>query len=1477
MNKKILFLNTRFLLFAFVMLLSIVSKGQTTLFQFDFENGVAPNIDNVTGIPAFSSGGIPNGQLVYSTLNPCQGSRMVSGGNWDPGDYYRFTVNTTGYGGMVFSYCNRTDNISIGTFLVRVSSNGGANWDTVLATYTPTTSNNNLFTSAFPISANDSSEVLIEISKVSGGVDNGRTFIIDNATLVGYLLPTITSFTPSNACAASGASVVITGTNFSGATVVNFNGVPSTSFTVNSNTQITAQLPATVISGAITVTTPGGIATSTNIFALNSTPTVTATASSTSISSGANISLTASASPSTQNTVLLSEGFNGATNSWNKINNSTGGTVADAAWKLRPDGYVYNYGGGYPARTFRSNDNSQFYLSNSADQNGGTTATILQSPVMNSVGYTSLSLEFYQYNLDFDSTDFSRVEVSTNGTLWTTLSTTTTTQGSENNFLKAIINLDSYINQATLYVRFKYDAQFDWFWAIDNVTVSGNRTIPYTYSWAAIPTGTSGLPVGAATASMSNGSIVVNPTTGTFYTVTATNPDGGCTGTSIVNVTVLPLCVPPGNTITTASAVCANTPFTLSLQNTSASSAAYQWQTSVDNISWINVPSVPFFNTDFASQPANTNVYGDASVTGGELILTAAGTSRLGGYVVQSTPGANINSFTASFDYRMFDGNGADGMSLSYGSSMGNNQGGGEEGEGTGLTIKFDSYDNTTNATASQIRIFYGGVQIFSNTLNSFALRNSAYRNVLLSTDGNGLLSLKIGTTTIVSGLSLPAGYLSSNKSNWKFKFSARTGGLNDKHSIDNLNISYLNSTFTTTQIVPTYYRSIVTCGGTTNTSTPILVTMDPMPPILGAVTPLTCVVPRGSVVLSGLPSSGTLNQTGFITKSYPITATTMTISDLVAGDYYFAVNNGTCESVISKVVTIVDKSSTTWNGSGWSNGEPSITSRIIFAGNFNSTKDVIGCDCTVNSGANVVFKYINPTLGHTLTVTNDVKVIGSGKLTFENNASLVQTADVITNTNTGKISYQRQTSPYKPFDYIYWSSPVAGQKLRDVSAQTPLDKFYSFDVAAYDWKQEDPNMIMKNGVGYIIRGPQYVLPIPPGLHQASFFGVPNNGLITVPIPSTAVNSESSALLGNPYPSALDANKLLRDNSSILEGTLYFWTHNTAIQDVGNITNGSQGSGALAYTSDDYATYNLTGGVTVVATGNILGGITQIVNKPLGKIASGQSFFAGIKAVAGTVKFENSMRVGVGGITGTNSQFFRTANKKFDATTTSENHRVWLNLTNTQGAFKQLLVGYITAATNAYDPSFDGVSFNGNEFIDFYSITGDETLTIQGRALPFDENDVVPLGYSSAIEGGFTISIDEVDGLFTSQNIFLEDKLNGSVHDLKKSGYTFETTIGTFDNRFVLRYTDKTLGVADLDQLEDQVIISKDKNELKIKSANETIKRVTIFDLLGKKVFDKEALDETEFRSSNVSLFKQTGIVKVTLATGQVISKKVAF
>lgn len=78
--------------------------------------------------------------------------------------------------------------------------------------------------------------------------------------------PTITSFTPTSGLV--GATVTITGTNFTGATAVKLNSV-SVSYTVVSSTSITFTVPAGATGGTIAVTTAGGTATSTGTFTVS--------------------------------------------------------------------------------------------------------------------------------------------------------------------------------------------------------------------------------------------------------------------------------------------------------------------------------------------------------------------------------------------------------------------------------------------------------------------------------------------------------------------------------------------------------------------------------------------------------------------------------------------------------------------------------------------------------------------------------------------------------------------------------------------------------------------------------------------------------------------------------------------------------------------------------------------------------------------------------------------------------------------------------------------------------------------------------------------------------------------------------------------------------------------------------------------------------------------------------------------------------
>ena len=87
------------------------------------------------------------------------------------------------------------------------------------------------------------------------------------------LPPTTSSFAPTSGPVGTG--VTITGSHFSGATAVAFNGAGA-SFTVDSDTQITATVPDGATSGAISVTTPGGTASSSTSFTVTPAPSITA-------------------------------------------------------------------------------------------------------------------------------------------------------------------------------------------------------------------------------------------------------------------------------------------------------------------------------------------------------------------------------------------------------------------------------------------------------------------------------------------------------------------------------------------------------------------------------------------------------------------------------------------------------------------------------------------------------------------------------------------------------------------------------------------------------------------------------------------------------------------------------------------------------------------------------------------------------------------------------------------------------------------------------------------------------------------------------------------------------------------------------------------------------------------------------------------------------------------------------------------------
>ncbi|RVT79778.1 T9SS sorting signal type C domain-containing protein [Flavobacterium sufflavum] len=631
-------------------------------------------------------------------------------------------------------------------------------------------------------------------------------------------------------------------------------------------------------------------------------------------------------------------------------------------------------------------------------------------------------------------------------------------------------------------------------------------------------------------------------------------------------------------------------------------------------------------------------------------------------------------------------------------------------------------------------------------------------------------------------------------------------------------------------------------CGTTTATKN---ITVNPLPttPIVGTLIQPTCVMSTGSVELSGLPASGTwtINPGG-----YTGTGTTTTISGLAVGTYNFTVYNGTCTSLATANVVIDPVITNTWTTS-WSNGTPTILQAIVFNGNFSSTADLDACSCQVTTGSSVV---INS--GHTLKITNQVEVLGTGSLTFENNASLVQINDAAI--NTGNINYKRYTTPVRRYDFTYWSSPVAGQTLKNLSPNTLGDKYYGYNPSTGWVIYYNGAATMVAGNGYLIRAPEtFSITVAAIDTNPVFIGKPNNGVV-----SLALTANNSYLLGNPYASAINADAFLDANSTVLEGTLYFWTHNSPP------SISVAGDAIYNYTSNDYASYNRTGGVGT-GTAAITGGAT-----PNGKIAAGQGFFAPTSVTGGTLVFNNSMR-----ITGNNSQFFKlsTSTKSAITVAIAEKNRIWLNLTNKEGAFKQTLIGYLTGATNNYDPGFDGVTYDGNQYVDFYSVNQGMNLSIQGRALPFVEKDSITLGYKSAIKGEFQISIDHADGALMSQTVFLEDKDLKILHDLRKEPYTFSTEKGVFNTRFMLRYVEKNT----VEQVDKTVLVSVNKNEISVSSSEDMISKIIIYDISGAIIYQKDEIDTNDYVIQNLNLAPQVLIVNVILVNGKTTSTKIVY
>ena len=597
-----------------------------------------------------------------------------------------------------------------------------------------------------------------------------------------------------------------------------------------------------------------------------------------------------------------------------------------------------------------------------------------------------------------------------------------------------------------------------------------------------------------------------------------------------------------------------------------------------------------------------------------------------------------------------------------------------------------------------------------------------------------------------------------------------------------------------------------------------------------------------------------------------------------------------------------------TWDGTAWIGGTPSLTTAVEINGDYDTSTggaeiSFSACKLTINNNAT-----LNIGDNNFVEVENELIVETGSRIEVQPYGAFVQNNDDSYIINDGTTSVDKITAPMNAwYEYTYWSSPVSeetiegaivdsepsrrfifkGYNFLDVTAETnnddtPVAGQDDIDDNGDDWSWVNGATVMQPGVGYATTLTELAYDTAPGVSNKTFRftfeGDFNNGIISVPLyrNDSEMADNNWNLIGNPYPSAIDADAFLASNANI-DGAIYLWSQNTAYSGTEN------GNEAANFSIADYAIIN--------GMGSIPGGDgidPLIAASGVHAIPSGQAFFVSMSNAApgaslhsgdiytADVLFNNSMRVSGAD---DNSKFFKNSNTKKGSGV--ELNKLWLNLTSDNGVFNQALIGYADNATNNDDGAYFDAKKNGalvTSAILYSNIEGSNNkFAIQGKATTsLDTDEIINLGLKTNIEVAtlYKLSIAKLQGDFLTNNtVYLKDNLLDELHILSDSDYSFTSEVGEFNDRFEIRFSSKVLSTEDVKTNSNTLkIIELGDDNVQFKTSN-NIKTVKIFDLLGRELYNLKGNSNDE--TYNLSKLSSTiYVAKVELSNGVILTKK---
>ncbi|WP_273301113.1 LamG-like jellyroll fold domain-containing protein, partial [Zunongwangia profunda] len=488
-----------------------------------------------------------------------------------------------------------------------------------------------------------------------------------------------------------------------------------------------------------------------------------------------------------------------------------------------------------------------------------------------------------------------------------------------------------------------------------------------------------------------------------------------------------------------------------------------------------------------------------------------------------------------------------------------------------------------------------------------------------------------------------------------------------------------------------------------------------------------------------------------------------------------------------------------------------------------------------ISNGGTLNIMGTNPPKGGTgnpLIVTDYLKLDGIIDLNGE--SQLIQTEGSVLDPNSSGSIQKDQQGTANSYNYNYWSSPVStnsinsgftiGEILKDGTDPDNIQEI-SFNrqhtwadsrnytgpkrISTYwlnrfhqvprysGWEQINQNTKLSTGEGYTMKGTSGSVAIST-LQNYTFNGLPNNGNITLEIQPNEI-----FLIGNPYPSALDAEQFILDNldkntvngatgdKNLFNGAIYFWDHF-----------GDSNSHYLKDYVGGYATLNLIGSVPAVATDERINANNSQSKRIPGKyIPVGQGFFvnsylntanSNINISQGDILFRNAQRIFAKESVSNESQFLKPENvflKTLNASVkvkADERQKIRLNFKSPGGINRQIVVGADKNASFGFDLGYDAPLYDRQKE-DMFWLMEDQPLVIQG--IPdFNDDRVLDLGLIVLSNNEFYIEIDSLENIPSEKEIYLLDRKDSTYYDLKAEKYIATIDSGYHKNRFAITF-----------------------------------------------------------------------------------------